>query len=185
MNITTAVGEENLPYVAEHVDDIMDWIVNEDKMPSMVRRIINYLGRCIYEQYLINEDISYETCEETKSDCDFCLNDGHKYVRVITTLKSIRDNKIPIGLSASQNAFIRNNPEIQVNIIRISLADISVLYEYNRMITIYGKEQDPELHENLQEECKKIAKNYWRGTKIGEFERNSPEYAITIERKNW
>lgn len=184
MNITTAVGEENLPYVAEHVDDIMDWIVNEDKMPSMVRRIINYLGRCIYEQYLINEEISYETCEDTKSDCDFCLNDGQKYVRVITTLKSIKDNKIPIGLSASQNAFIRNNPEIQVNIIRISLADISVLYEYNRMINIYGKEQDPEMHENLQEECRKIAKNYWREARIGEFDSNSPEYAITIERKN-
>jgi hypothetical protein len=100
-------------------------------------------------------------------------------------LKSIKDNKIPIGLSASQNAFIRNNPEIQVNIIRISLADISVLYEYNRMINIYGKEQDPELHENLQEECRKIAKNYWREARIGEFDRNSPEYAITIERKNW
>jgi len=184
MNITTAVGEANLPYVAEHVDDIMDWIVNEDKMPSMVRRIINYLGRCIYEQYLINEDITYETCEDTKSDCDFCLNDGQKFVRVITTMKSIRDNKIPIGLSASQNAFIRNNPEIQVNIIRISLADISVLYEYNRMINIYGKEQDPDIHESLQEECRKIAKNYWRNARIEDFDYNSPEYAITIERKN-
>jgi hypothetical protein len=53
------------------------------------------------------------------------------------------------------------------------------------MINIYGKEQDPEMHENLQEECRKIAKNYWREARIGEFDRNSPEYAITIERKNW
>jgi len=183
-SITNTVGEENLPYVAEHMEDIMDWIISEGYMPSMVRRIINYLGRCIYEQYLINKKISYKKCEEAKTDCDFCINDGQKYIRVYTTQKSIRDYKYPICISALQNAFIRNNPGKQVNIIRISLSDISVLNEYNKMISIYGKEQDPETNKDLQRECEKIARNYWKGAKIEEFNNDSPEYAITIERKN-
>ena len=52
------------------------------------------------------------------------------------------------------------------------------------MISIYGKEQDPETNKDLQRECEKIACNYWKGAKIEEFNNDSPEYAITIERKN-
>ena len=94
--------------MADHVDDIVNWIIDEDKAPSMVRRIVNYIGKKIYEQYLLNEGIKYESVSNNLLGCDFNINNGEKYVSVVSTIKSIADNKIHIGISALQNAFLRN-----------------------------------------------------------------------------
>lgn len=184
VEITDAVGEENLPLVAEHVNEFMNWILDEDKAPSMVRRIIKYIGKKIYEQYLLSEDISYEELSNDLSDCDFSINDGEKYVKVISTLKSILDNKYPVGLTAGQNAFLRKHAESQIRVIRISLTDISVIYKYQRIIDVFGKEDEPIMNDRLKKECDDLAVNYWNGVTVDEFDAVSPEYSIQIERKN-
>lgn len=182
--ITDTVGEENLPIVAEHVNDIMNWIFDEEKAPSMVRRIIGYIGKAIYQKYLEDSGIEFEKISNHLSDCDFVLENGTKYVRVVCTLKSIMDNKFPVGLSASQNAFLRSKKDAQIRIIRISLSDISVVQEYERIVGVYGKEDSPLTNTRLQQECDELASNYWNGADIEEFDAVSPEYAIKIERKN-
>lgn len=184
-NITEVVGEENLPMVAEHVGEFMNWMLDEDedRMPSMVRRIVKYIGKKIYENYLINEGIDYEALENDTSDCDYLINDN-KYVRVISTLKSIVDNRIPIGLSAAQNAFLKQHPDKEIRIIRISFKDIFIFPQYTRIVDLCGKEDDPEQNERLSAMCDNLARNYWSGVEIEEFDNASPEYSIKIERKN-
>ena len=183
-DIVESVGEDNLPLVAEHADDIMKMFMDESQAPSMVRRVVNYIGRMIYEQYLISEGMQYDPETDDELDFDFTVNDGEKFIHVISTLKSISDNKIPVGLTASQNAFLKNNPQAEIRIIRISLKDISIIPQYERIIGLYGKEEDPHHNERLREACEELARNYWRGVEIEEFDAVSPEYSIRIERKN-
>ena len=45
-----------------------------------------------------------------------------------------------------------------------------------------GKEANPFTNARLEKECKDIAKKYWKGAKIEEFDALSPEYSIKIER---
>ncbi|MBQ9664873.1 MAG: hypothetical protein IJV33_00175 [Bacteroidaceae bacterium] len=184
-NIANTVGEENLPVVAEHVGEFMNWMLDddEDAMPSMVRRIVKYIGKKIYENYLINEGLDYEALENDTSDCDYLINDN-KYVRVISTLKSIVDNRIPVGLSATQNAFLKQHPGKEIHIIRISFKDIWIIPQYTRIVELFGKEDDPAHNERLSAMCDDLANNYWNGVDIEEFDKASPEYSIKIERKN-
>ena len=184
-DITEAVGEENLPIVAEHVGEFMSWMLDEDedRMPSMVRRIVKYIGKKIYENYLINEGIEYESLDNDASDCDYSIN-GKKYVRVISTLKSIVDNRIPVGLSAAQNAFLKQHPDTEIRIIRISFRDIWIIPKYTRIVDLFGKEDSPEMNDRLRDMCDDLAMNYWKGATVAEFDVVSPEYLIKIERKN-
>ena len=184
-SIAETVGEENLSMVADHVGEFMSWILydDEDRMPSMVRRIVKYIGKKIYENYLINEGIDYKPLEDDASDCDYSIND-HKYVRVISTLKSIVDNRIPVGLSAAQNAFLKRHPDKEIRIIRISFSDIWIIPQYRRIVDLFGKEDDPLNNERLSAMCDDLAENYWNGADIEEFDNASPEYSIKIERKN-
>lgn len=184
VQIADKVGADNLPVVADHVDDIVNWIIDEDKAPSMVRRIVDYIGKKIYEQYLVNEGVKYESISNSSSDCDFNINDGEKYVTVISTLKSIANNNIPVGISASQNVFLRNHPNTQIRIVRISLSDISILPHYNHIVGLYGKEDEPDFNERLRKDCDELAINYWKGAAINEFDAVSPEYSVKVERKN-
>lgn len=184
VQIVDKVGADNLPVVADHVDDIVNWIIDEDKAPSMVRRIVNYIGKKIYEQYLLNEGIKYESVSNSLLGCDYNINNGEKYVSVVSTIKSIADNKIPIGISALQNAFLRNHPNAQIRIVRISFSDISILPQYNHIVSLYGKEEEPDFNDRLRKECEVLAINYWKGAAINEFDAVSPEYSVKIERKN-
>lgn len=184
VQIADKVGADNLPVVADHVDDIVNWIIDEDKAPSMVRRIVDYIGKKIYEQYLVNEGVKYESISNSSSDCDFNINDGEKYVTVISTLKSIANNNIPVGISALQNVFLRNHPNTQIRIVRISLSDISILPHYNHIVGLYGKEDEPDFNERLRKDCDELAINYWKGAAINEFDAVSPEYSVKVERKN-
>lgn len=183
MEIAQTVGSDNLPYVAEHVDDLMNLMLDE-KPTNMARRIISYIGKKIYEQYLVNDGIKYEVVDDGLSGCDYNINNGEKYVSVVSTKKSIADNKIPVGISAAQNAFLRSHPNAQIRIVRISLIDISILSQYERIIGIYGNEDEPTFNDRLRKECDELAANYWKGADIGEFDAVSPEYSIKVERKN-
>ena len=181
--ITKTVGEDNLPYVAENIGSFMDWLDEDEKVPSMVRRIVDYIGRKIYEQYIVNNGIEYEVLNVGNFNGDFNIGNGEKYVRVITTLKTIADNKIPIGITAAQNAFLRSHPNAQIRIVRISLKDIMVIPQYEHIVAIYGKEEEPNFNDRLRKECDELAVNYWKGADIAEFDAASPEYSIKIERK--
>ena len=87
-------------------------------------------------------------------------------------------------MSALQNAFLRNHPNAQIRIVRISFSDISILPQYNHIVSLYGKEEEPDFNDRLRKECEVLAINYWKGAAINEFDAVSPEYSVKIERKN-
>ena len=185
IGITDAFGEDNLTYIANHAGEIVDYLDNIDKPTSMVRRIINYIGCLIYEHYLNDRSISYQFADRDHKDIyDYKLASDDTYISIDTTLKSIIDGNIPIGLAAAQNKFMRTHQGSQFRIVRISIKDMDVVREYSRIIEIFGKETDPRDNERLREECQKLANNYWKGATIEQFNQASPEYAIKIERRN-
>jgi hypothetical protein len=75
------------------------------------------------------------------------------------------------------------NPRADYRIVRISLKDLHLDKGYADARDVHGKDQDPRANQRLNDECRRIAKNYWRMAKIEEFTSDSPEYAIRIERR--
>ena len=179
--LVNSIGEDNIGYLAENCDDVMDYIDRKYWYePNNVRKIIHVIGCKIYEQYLKNNHIEYEPGDV--SDCyDFKLDT--KYISVITTLKSISKGDIPVGLTRSQNLQMRNSEGMQFRIVRISLEDICLIPSYNDFVTLHGKSIDMTDGRYI-EECEKIAENYWQQATAQDFDKVSPEYAIKIERKN-
>jgi len=172
-------------YFKEHEADIIDYIEGLDKPTSKVRSTIHYIGRLIYEQYLIDHNIPFEKAEGRDAIYyDYKINGEEQYVTIRTTEKSILDRNFDIGLRAAQNAFMKEHPNAQFRVVRISISDIHVEPEYKEIIGFFGKEIDPSMDDRFLKKCEKLAKNYWKGATVAEFDEVSPEYLIKIERKN-
>ena len=58
----------------------------------------------------------------------------------------------------------------------------TVKKEYERIRDLYGPDADYETNPDLKNRCEKLAKRYWRGARIEEFDSLSPEYGIRIEK---
>ena len=179
--LINSIGEENIELLAVNSNDVMEYIDRKYWYePNNVRKIIHVIGCKIYEHYLKNNHFVYEKGDN--SDCyDFKLES--KYISVITTLKSIKNGDIPVGLTRSQNFQMRNNEGMQFRIVRISLEDICLIPSYNDFVSLHGKSIDI-TNERYIEKCEKIAECYWKNASVKEFDDVSPEYAIKIERKN-
>lgn len=172
-------------YFKEHEADIIDYIEGLDRPTSKVRSTIQYIGRLIYEQYLLDHNIPFEKAEGGDvAYYDYKINGEEQYVTIRTTEKSIIDRNFDIGLRAAQNAFLKDHPNAQFRVVRISISDIHVEPEYKDIIGLFGKEIDPSMNDRLLKKCEKLAKNYWKGANIADFDEASPEYLIKIERKN-
>ena len=74
-------------------------------------------------------------------------------------------------------------PDEKYRIVRISLNDLNLKKEYERIRDTYGKEANPLTDERLDKACRKLAKKYWQGASIKEFDAVSHEYAIRIEKR--
>ena len=78
---------------------------------------------------------------------------------------------------------MQKHPASKYHIVRISLIDLNLRKSYEDLRDLYGKDANPLENHSLRKECEKIAKKFWRGAKVEEFDALSPEYAIRIERK--
>ena len=159
----------------------------QDDMQSQVRKTIGYIGEQIYKLYLDKNSIKYEySAEEGIGDYDFRIINGDNgpdtYVDVKTNLYSFKEDTVPFYIHKSQNRFMQDNPDAEFRIIRISLTDINVKKEYERIRDLYGPDADYETNPDLKNRCEKLAKRYWRGARIEEFDSLSPEYGIRIEK---
>ena len=158
--------------------------VDDETQESQVRQTIGYIGELIYEQYLLAQGKDYKYAAiEGIGDYDFHNITDRIYVDVKTTLYSLKDGTAPFYLHKSQNTFMQKHPNEKYHIVRISLNDLDLQKSYERIRDIYGKEANPMIDERLKEDCLKIAKKYWRGAKIEQFDALSPEYSIKIEKK--
>ena len=105
------------------------------------------------------------------------------FVDVKTTLYSLKDGTAPFYLHRSQNVFMQKHPDSKYHIVRISLIDLNLKKSYEELRDTYGKDANPQENPRLKKRCEDVAKRYWRGAKIEEFDALSPEYAIRIEQK--
>lgn len=191
-DIVEGLTEEELKTVAENKYKIRnlleDMPVDDDEsMQSKVRKTIGYIGELIYEQYLKNNDIEHEySAAQGVGDYDFKLQATTTrpsiYVDVKTNLYSFKEEAVPFYIHKSQNRFMQMHPDEPFRIVRISLTDLDLKQAYEHIRDYFGAEADYEVNPELKKRCQKIAKDYWRGAKIEEFDSASPEYGITIER---
>ena len=78
---------------------------------------------------------------------------------------------------------MQKHPDSKYHIVRISLIDLNLKKSYEELRDTYGKEANPMEDKRLRARCEALAKKYWRGVQIEEFDALSPEYAIRIEQK--
>ena len=120
---------------------------------------------------------------EGVGDYDFHNKTDNTYVDVKTTLYSLKDGTAPFYLHRSQNVFMQKHPDSKYHIVRISLIDLNLKKSYEELRDTYGKDANPLKNSHLRKRCEQVAKKYWRGAQIEEFDTLSPEYAIRIEQK--
>lgn len=180
--------DDDLTYLKDNLDKIREMMADEKDEQSQVRQIIGYIGELIYEHYLKEKlRVNYEFSADNgvgEYDFKYTDTDGHTvYVDVKTNLYSLKDGNSPFYLHRTQNGFMHANPRADYRIVRISLKDLHLDKGYADARDVHGKDQDPRANQRLNDECRRIAKNYWRMAKIEEFTSDSPEYAIRIERR--
>ena len=181
--IANGYTQENLSTIANNTEKIGDILDEYFYEPSKIRTIINYIGRKIYEIYLICNKISYEK-GDIDDFYDFILENGKKYIKVRTTKKTILDGHVAVGLSPDQNRFLLLNKDIQFRLVRVSITDINLIPSLTSLVGCYGETSNPYHDEHFRDACDKIAEDYWKKASVKEFDEVSPEYAIKIERKN-
>ena len=171
----------------DKVKQILDDVIEEEK-ESQVRQTIGFIGELIYSHYLENKKLVKDkdfihAALEGVGEYDFEIKPEKMFVDVKTTLYSLKDGTAPFYLHRSQNVFMQKHPDSKYHIVRISLIDLNLKRSYEELRDTYGKDANPLENPHLKKRCEEVAKRYWRGAKIEDFDANSPEYAIRIEQK--
>ena len=187
------LDKDDIERLAEKKDKILQMMddlaeAEEEEKESQVRQTIGFIGELIYSHYLENkklvkdEDFIHAALDGV-GEYDFEVKPDKMYVDVKTTLYSLKDGTAPFYLHRSQNVFMQKHPDSKYHIVRISLIDLNLKKSYEELRDTYGKDANPLENPHLRKRCEAIAKRYWRGAKIEEFDALSPEYAIRIEQK--
>lgn len=182
--------KEELQMVADNKDKLQNLLEDmstddEDTPESKVRKMIGYIGEQVYKLYLEKNGIDFEySAEKGIGEYDFRIpGSPDTYLDVKTNLYTFVDAAVPFYIHKTQNKFMQLHPDAQYRIVRISLTDIRLKKEYEHIRDYFGQDADFELNDELRKRCEKIARDYWKGAKIQEFDAVSPEYGIRIERK--
>ena len=187
------LDKEDLERLAEKKDKILQMMddlaeAEEEEKESQVRQTIGFIGELIYSHYLENKKLVKDkdfvhAALEGVGEYDFEIKSEKMFVDVKTTLYSLKDGTAPFYLHRSQNVFMQKHPDSKYHIVRISLIDLNLKKSYEELRDTYGKDANPLKNPHLKKRCEAVAKRYWRGAKIEEFDALSPEYAIRIEQK--
>lgn len=186
--------KEDIERLAEKKDKLMQMMddlseAEEEEKESQVRQTIGFIGELIYSHYLENKklvkDIDFiHAALDGIGEYDFEIKSEKMFVDVKTTLYSLKDGTAPFYLHRSQNVFMQKHPNSKYHIVRISLIDLDLKKSYEELRDTYGRDANPMENTHLKKRCEALAKKYWRGANIEEFDALSPEYAIRIEQKN-
>ena len=187
------LDEESIERIAKDKDKILDMleeqdIADQDEKESKVRQIIGFIGELIYGYYLEHKHLVRDrdfvhAALKGVGEYDFEIKTEHLFVDVKTTLYSLKDGTAPFYLHRSQNQFMQKHPDSKYHIVRISLLDLNLKSSYEDLRAIYGVHANPLENDMLREDCEALAKKYWRGVRIEEFDALAPEYVIRIEQK--
>lgn len=183
------LDKDELEQLAEHKDKIMQLLddlneAEEEEKESQVRQTIGFIGELIYSHYLEHKGKEFDHAAlRGVGDYDFEIKSDNIFVDVKTTLYSLKDGTAPFYLHRSQNVFMQKHPDSKYHIVRISLNDLNLQKSYEQVRDTYGKDANPLENPHLKKACEQIAKKYWKGAKIEEFDAASPEYSIRMELK--
>lgn len=187
------LDKDDIERLAEKKDKILQMMddlaeAEEEEKESQVRQTIGFIGELIYSHYLENKKLVKDkdfvhAALEGVGEYDFEIKSEKMFVDVKTTLYSLKDGTAPFYLHRSQNVFMQKHPDSKYHIVRISLIDLNLKKSYDELRDTYGKDANPLENPHLKKRCEAVAKRYWRGAKIEEFDALSPEYAIRIEQK--
>lgn len=192
-DLIDTLNKEDLKRLAEKKEKILQMMdelteAEEEEKESQVRQTIGFIGELIYSNYLENKKLVKDqdfvhAALEGVGEYDFEIKTENVFVDVKTTLYSLKDGTAPFYLHRSQNVFMQKHPDSKYHIVRISLNDLHLQKSYEELRDTYGKDANPLEDAHLRRRCEQIAKKYWKGAKIEEFDALSPEYSIRIERK--
>ena len=192
-DLVDSFDKEELEMFAEKKDKLKQMMedlaeAEEEEKESQVRQTIGFIGELIYSNYLENKKLVKDkdfihAALEGVGEYDFEIKTDNTFVDVKTTLYSLKDGTAPFYLHRSQNVFMQKHPDSKYHIVRISLNDLNLQKSYEEVRDTYGKDANPLEDAHLRRRCEQIAKKYWKGAKIEEFDALSPEYSIRIERK--
>lgn len=182
--LSELLNDDELDRLISEKDKLLK-LLNDDEGESKVNAIIGLIGEYIYSYYLKskNKEFSHDSLEKQVGEYDFYNKTDDVYVDVKTNLYSLKDGTAPFYLHRSQNKFMQEHPNSKYRIVRISLNDLSLESSYRKLRDKYEKGTDPFINPRLMKDCEKTAKKFWQGASIEEFDENSPEYAIRIEKK--
>lgn len=180
------VKEENkdiLKALDEWEHDLLDWMKdNKDEIEhlkknpdSQIRKISGYLGEQLYYQYMRKLGIKVEDITE-EGFADFQKEDGS--VDVKTNIGSMRSEPKPIHLHKETQRYLNENPQNQLFIFHISLADVGIESDYRELERRYGKYADPRLDDKLRKECDDLAVKYWKKKNVDDFRDETCEYLL-------
>lgn len=187
--LLNTLDPDELRRIADKKDQIMQILddlneAEEEDKESQVRQTIGFIGELIYSHYLENKGKDFvHAALNGVGEYDFENKTDNIFIDVKTTLYSLRDGTAPFYLHRSQNEFMKNHPDSKYHIVRISLIDLNLKKSYEELRDTYGKDANPMENKQLRKRCEQVAKRYWKGAKIEEFDASSPEYIIRIEQK--
>lgn len=188
-DLLEGLEKEDIERIAKNKDKLMQMLddlaeAEEEEKESQVRQTIGFIGELIYSHYLENKHKEFiHAALEGVGEYDFEVKTDNMFVDVKTTLYSLKDGTAPFYLHRSQNVFMQKHPDSKYHIVRISLIDLNLKKSYEELRDTYGKDANPLKNSHLRKRCEQVAKKYWRGAQIEEFDTLSPEYAIRIEQK--
>lgn len=193
VDIVDKFSEEELKKIAESSQDLHDFLEELEQQEEQKDReasissIIGYIGELIFEQYLVQNQITYEfSADIGVSEYDFIvypsMSGKEHYIDVKTTRNTLTDGHSPMYIHKSQDEFLKSHPGVIYRFIRVSLHDLKddLETEYELLRDRYGSDADPRAPQNngLRKDCQDIAKRYWTRAKISDFEDASPIYRI-------
>lgn len=181
---------KNVPYerlqklVAQSEEPKEEQLEVDDANPK-VKPIIEYLGRMMYQEYLEREGLAgCCTSSEDGGVYDFRLTKTNcvKYIDVDTSTNSFKKG-VPLHVTISQNDFLRNNPESEFEIVKVSLRDFDMYQSYEEIKQRFSENFDIDSNEMLRKWCDRVVQDYWLCHDVCDFEDKIHRYQIKIERK--
>lgn len=174
--------EETLASMASQKERLLDLLKKEQEEKEAQ---INPISGCIGEQlYLYYQKARGKEPEYSAAKgigaYDFDL-DG-VVIDVKTNVGTLKDGSAPLHIHRSTQLYLREHPEAEFKLFRISLEDLGLADAYRRLREIHKGEVLPEYLYGTQValECEELAEKYWGNHTIQEFEDNTLEYLVRI-----
>jgi hypothetical protein len=152
---------------------------DEDDEPEIIS-IYGYIGELLYKEYLDQSKKKYEySADNGTNEYDFKLN--KTYIDIKTTVKSVKDGEAPFYIHKTQYKFLKDYPNKDYRIIRLSLSEMGIKDNAKRIKDLH-KGQDPHENPQLKNKCKELVKDYWNNQQPKSFKDEIiHEYKIKVE----